>query len=317
MAPFGNSKAGQWYHENLPADERRKGHRMRTHTLTRNKPGCEESTFTGVEPSILQSKSRHFPTARGQHRRIVSRPQTAPRLRNEGAEIPTGIDGLSVPARLLIADLLAEAQSRFVSDETDLHSLLSTIVAKLIDTMGALPRQHRAPSKQALATAGLASSAEHSARLPPPNDTVLRVGPLELDLLDRTAKRGDRQIDLRPREFQLLKYFMQRSDTLLTRATLLMEVWSYKFVPETNLVDVYMSKLRRKVDGPNETALIRNVRGAGFVLSAAPFPKHSTPRTPEGATILPSDSSSRPKQGQCNCERSRRAQPRSRSALVS
>jgi DNA-binding winged helix-turn-helix (wHTH) protein len=245
---------------------------MRTHTTIRNKPNCEESAFTGVEPSILQSKSRHFPTARGVHRSFVSSPQAAPRLRNESAEIPTGIDGLSGPARLLIADILAEIQSRFVSNETDLHSLLSAIVVKLIDTISALPLQHHAPSKQTLATTGLASSAEHSARLPRPNDTVLRVGPLELDLLERTAKRGDRQIDLRPREFQLLKYLMQRSDTLLTRATLLIEVWSYKFVPETNLVDVYMSKLRRKVDSANEVALIRNVRGAGFVLSATPFP---------------------------------------------
>jgi DNA-binding response OmpR family regulator len=94
------------------------------------------------------------------------------------------------------------------------------------------------------------------------NDTVLRVRPLELDLLDRTAKRGDRRIDLRPREFQLLKYIMQRSGRLLTRATLLKEVWNYKFVPKTNLVDVHMGKLRRKVDGSNEPPLILNVRGA-------------------------------------------------------
>ena len=72
---------------------------------------------------------------------------------------------------------------------------------------------------------------------------------MELDLLDRTAKRGDRKIDLRPREFQLLKYMMQRSGRLLTRATLLQEVWHYRFVPETNLVDVHMGRLRRKVAG--------------------------------------------------------------------
>ena len=101
------------------------------------------------------------------------------------------------------------------------------------------------------------------------NETVLRVGPLELDLLDRTAKRGDRQIDLRPREFQLLKYMMQQSDKSLTRATLLKEVWRYRVVPETNLVDVHMGKLRRKVDGPNEAPMICNVRGVGFVLSEA------------------------------------------------
>ena len=103
------------------------------------------------------------------------------------------------------------------------------------------------------------------------NDTVLRVGPLDLDLLDRTAKRDKRKIDLRPREFQLLKYMMQRSDKLLTRASLLKDVWHYKFVPKTNLVDVQMGILRRKIDGPNEPALIRNVRGMGFVLSATPF----------------------------------------------
>ena len=101
-----------------------------------------------------------------------------------------------------------------------------------------------------------------------PNETVLCVGPLELDLIDRTAKRGDRPIDLRPREFHLLKYMMQRIDQLLTRATLFKDVWHYKFVPETNLVDVHMGRLRRKVDGANEAPMIRNVRGAGFVLSA-------------------------------------------------
>jgi DNA-binding response OmpR family regulator len=68
-----------------------------------------------------------------------------------------------------------------------------------------------------------------------PNATVLRVGSLELDLMRQTAKRGNRPIDLRPREFQLLRYMMQRSDKLLTREILLKEVWHYKFVPETNL----------------------------------------------------------------------------------
>ena len=115
------------------------------------------------------------------------------------------------------------------------------------------------------------------------NETVLRVGPLELDLIDRTAKRGDRPIDLRPREFQLLKYMMQRSSQLLTRAILFKEVWHYKFVPETNLVDVHMGRLRRKVDGPSEAPMIRNVRGAGFVLSATPSQASPT-RTAERST---------------------------------
>jgi len=74
---------------------------------------------------------------------------------------------------------------------------------------------------------------------------------------------------------------MQRNDKLLTRATLLKEVWNYKFVPETNLVDVHMGRLRRKVDGPDEAPVIRNVRGAGFVLSAAPCSRGSLSRAAE------------------------------------
>jgi two-component system, OmpR family, response regulator len=99
-------------------------------------------------------------------------------------------------------------------------------------------------------------------------DTVLRVGPLELDLIERTARRGERAIDLLPREFRLLEYMMRRKDQMLTRAMLLEEVWNYKFVPQTNLVDVHMGRLRRKVDEPNEPPMIHNVRGMGFILRA-------------------------------------------------
>ena len=99
-------------------------------------------------------------------------------------------------------------------------------------------------------------------------DMVLRVGPLELDLIERTAKRGDRAIDLLPREFRLLEYMMRRKEQMLTRAMLLEEVWNYKFVPQTNLVDVHMGRLRRKVDEPREAPMIHNVRGVGFILRA-------------------------------------------------
>ena len=103
-----------------------------------------------------------------------------------------------------------------------------------------------------------------------PRETVLRVGSLELDLIDRTARRGNRPIDLRPREFQLLKYMMQRRDQVLTCATLIKDVWHYKFVPETNRVNVHMGRLRAKVDGAHEAPMIRNIRGEGFVLTATP-----------------------------------------------
>jgi two-component system, OmpR family, response regulator len=120
------------------------------------------------------------------------------------------------------------------------------------------------------ATVELIARVEALLRRPVENrDTVLRVGPLELDLMERTAKRGTRTIDLLPREFRLLEYMMRRKDQMLTRAMLLEEVWNYKFVPQTNLVDVHMGRLRRKVDEPEEPPMIHNVRGVGFILRAA------------------------------------------------
>jgi two-component system, OmpR family, response regulator len=96
--------------------------------------------------------------------------------------------------------------------------------------------------------------------------TVLRVGPLELDLIERIARRGDRTIELSKSEFKLLEYFMRRPDRVVTREMLLEDVWHYRFLPQTNLVDVHIGRLRRKVDGPNETPLLLSVRGMGFVL---------------------------------------------------
>jgi two-component system, OmpR family, response regulator len=115
----------------------------------------------------------------------------------------------------------------------------------------------------------LAARIEALLRRPAENrDTMLRVGPLELNLLSRTAKRGDRPIELLPREFRLLEYMMSRRDQLLTRAMLFVEVWNYNFVPQSNLVDVHMGRLRRKIDMPGEQPMIHNVRGEGFMLHA-------------------------------------------------
>ncbi len=97
---------------------------------------------------------------------------------------------------------------------------------------------------------------------------VLHVGPLQLDLIERNAIRGGRAIELLPREFRLLEYMMRHCEQLLTRAMLFEEVWNYKFVPDSNLVDVHMGRLRRKVDGSGEPAMITNIRGEGFVLRA-------------------------------------------------
>jgi two-component system OmpR family response regulator len=101
-----------------------------------------------------------------------------------------------------------------------------------------------------------------------PRETILRVGPLEVDLLTRAARRGHRSLDLLPREFRLLEYMMRREGQVLTRAMLLEEVWNYRFVPQTNLVDVHVGRLRRKLDGPDEPPMILSVRGVGFMLHA-------------------------------------------------
>ncbi len=104
-------------------------------------------------------------------------------------------------------------------------------------------------------------------------DTVRRVGCLELDLIKRNAKRGERQIELLPQEFRLLEYMMRRNNQLLTRATLLADVWNRKFASAANLVDVHMGRVRHKVDLPNEIPMIYNIRGAGFILRAPPDSK--------------------------------------------
>ena len=103
-------------------------------------------------------------------------------------------------------------------------------------------------------------------RRPDTDGTKLRVGPLELDLIERTAKRGDRIIDLRPREYRLLEYMMRRKDEILTRELILKEVWKYKFVPQSNLIDVHMGRLRQKIDKQHEPPMISNIRGVGFIL---------------------------------------------------
>jgi two-component sensor histidine kinase/DNA-binding winged helix-turn-helix (wHTH) protein len=147
------------------------------------------------------------------------------------------------------------------------------IVERLIASLHGTINQHFGPggsvSDMNFPVCSQAQRTGPSALLPPKNrETVLRVGPLELDLIERTARRSDRTIDLLPREFRLLQYMMRREEQLLTRAILLEEVWNYKFVPQTNLVDVHMGRLRRKVDEPHELPMIHNIRGVGFILSA-------------------------------------------------
>ena len=98
--------------------------------------------------------------------------------------------------------------------------------------------------------------------------TKLTVEDLEMDLLTRQVKRAGQKIDLQPREFRLLEYLMRHAGQVVTRTMLLEGVWDYHFDPQTNVIDVHVSRLRQKVDKPFEVALIHTIRNAGYTLRA-------------------------------------------------
>lgn len=102
----------------------------------------------------------------------------------------------------------------------------------------------------------------------PDAQTVLVCGDLEMDLIKREVKRGDARIDLQPREFKLLEYLMRNTDRVVTRTMLLEKVWDYHFDPQTNVIDVHISRLRGKIDKGFDVQLLETVRGAGYRLHA-------------------------------------------------
>jgi len=98
--------------------------------------------------------------------------------------------------------------------------------------------------------------------------TKLVVGDLEMDLLARNVRRAGQKIDLQPREFRLLEYMMRHAGQVVTRTMLLEGVWDYHFDPQTNVIDVHVSRLRQKVDKPFASAMIHTIRNAGYMLRA-------------------------------------------------
>ncbi|WP_278953154.1 response regulator transcription factor [Bartonella apis] len=103
-------------------------------------------------------------------------------------------------------------------------------------------------------------------------ETIYRVGDLELDRLAHTAKRGGKDIILQPREFRLLEYLMRHAGQVVTRTMLLENVWDYHFDPQTNVIDVHISRLRSKIEKGFDTPLLHTVRGAGYMLKAVDKP---------------------------------------------
>ena len=98
--------------------------------------------------------------------------------------------------------------------------------------------------------------------------TFLRVGDLEMDLIGRKVQRAGREIDLQPREFQLLEFLMRHAGQAVTRTMLLEKVWEYHFDPQTNVIDVHISRLRSKIDKGFEHPMLETIRGAGYRLDA-------------------------------------------------
>lgn len=106
-------------------------------------------------------------------------------------------------------------------------------------------------------------------RAVPPAETALRVGDLEIDLLSRQVRRAGRTVELLPREYRLLEYLMRHPGQVVTRTMLFEEVWGYHYEERTNVIDVHIGKLRRKLDEGGLPAMIHTVRGAGYILRAA------------------------------------------------
>ena len=100
------------------------------------------------------------------------------------------------------------------------------------------------------------------------HEIPLTVGDLHVDPLTRKVTRGDRPITLQPREFKLLEYLMRHAGQVVTRTMLLENVWDYHFDPQTNVVDVHISKLRQKIDAEFERPLLKTVRNAGYMVTA-------------------------------------------------
>jgi two-component system, OmpR family, response regulator len=98
--------------------------------------------------------------------------------------------------------------------------------------------------------------------------TKLQVGDLEMDLLARTVKREGKKVDLQPREFRLLEYLMRHAGQTVTRKMLLENVWDYHFDPQTNVIDVHISRLRSKIDRDFTQTLLHTVRGSGYRIEA-------------------------------------------------
>jgi len=205
-------------------------------------------------------------------------------LKEEGHAVDRAADGreglflaTTEPYDALIVDRMLPALDGLVLLRT-LRGAGNTVPAIVLTALGDV--DHRIEGLRAGADDYLAKPfafAELSARLANvvrradggATQTKLQVGDLELDLMARRAQRGTRRIELLPREFRLLECLMRQAGHVVTRTMLLEQVWDYHFDPQTNVIDVHISRLRQKIDHGEATALLHTVRGAGYRLGTA------------------------------------------------
>jgi two-component system OmpR family response regulator len=166
-----------------------------------------------------------------------------------------GLDGLSLVREL-----------RAGGDDTPV--LFLTALADVDDRVAGLKSGGDDYLAKPFALAELLARMEAIARRQsrPAADMTLRLGDLEMNRLDRQVTRGNKQIALQPREFRLLEYFMLHAGQVVTRTMLLENVWGYHFDPQTNVIDVHVSRLRGKIELEGSPPLLHTVRGAGYCL---------------------------------------------------
>lgn len=168
----------------------------------------------------------------------------------DGLTIVKTLRGANSKVPVLILSALGEVDDRVIGLKAggDDYLVKPFAFSELLARMDALKRRYDAEAEQPT--------------------TKLKVGDLEMDLLSRKVTRGGKKIDLQSREFKLLEYLVRHQGQVVTRTMLLENVWNYHFDPQTNVIDVHISRLRSKIDKEFDTPLIHTVRGAGYIVEA-------------------------------------------------
>ncbi len=203
--------------------------------------GHEVSTAYDGKDGLNQASENNFDVL------VVDR--MLPKL--DGLTIVKTLRGTNNMVPVLILSALGEVDDRVIGLKAggDDYLVKPFAFSELLARMDALKRRYEAEAGQPM--------------------TKLTLADLEMDLLSRKVTRGGEKIDLQSREFKLLEYLVRHQGQVVTRTMLLENVWNYHFDPQTNVIDVHISRLRSKIDKEFETPLIHTVRGAGYIVEVA------------------------------------------------